>query len=424
MSRPPYPRRDPRLPARQPDPDRQARHRPRLRAQGRRQGRAEAAARANGPRRPAREAPPPRPARRASCRRCWSCASPAPTPRATSGPSPPSGRATAPPPRILIRTRRDDPALGAGDRLLGAHAAARTDPERAARRPGHPPHRHGAAPGASASTTRPRPAAASPPSTSAPTATGRSRPGDRAGAREGELVEAEQLGPARGHGLPRARIVARLGDPSAPKSVSLIAIHEHGIPDEFPDAALAEAEAARPVAARRPRGPARAAARHHRPRRRPRPRRRGPRPSRRRPGEPRRPRRLGRDRRRRPLRAPRHARSTARPAAAATPPTSPTASCRCCPSGCRATSARCIDGVDRPCIAVRMVLDADGHKRDHRFTRAPDALRRHPHLRPGAGRRRRPPGRRRPSRSLDAGHPPALGRLARRPPRPRRSASR
>ena len=28
-----------------------------------------------------------------------------------------------------------------------------------------------------------------------------------------------------------------------------------------------------------------------------------------------------------------------------------------------------VDGADRPCIAVRIVLDADGHKRDHRFTR-------------------------------------------------------
>ena len=72
-------------------------------------------------------------------------------------------------------------------------------------------------------------------------------PGDRAGAREGELVEAEQIGEPRAHGLPRARITARLGDPAAPKSVSLIAIHEHGIPDEFPEAALAEAEAARPL---------------------------------------------------------------------------------------------------------------------------------------------------------------------------------
>ncbi len=66
---------------------------------------------------------------------------------------------------------------------------------------------------------------------------------DTMGARDGELVEAEPAGPRR-LGLPRARIVARLGDPGAPKAVSLIAIHQHGIPDRFPDAVLLEAEAA------------------------------------------------------------------------------------------------------------------------------------------------------------------------------------
>ncbi len=64
---------------------------------------------------------------------------------------------------------------------------------------------------------------------------------------DGELVEAEQVGPKR-LGLPQARIVARLGDPSGARAVSLIAIHQHGIPDHFPDAVIAEAEAAKPVA--------------------------------------------------------------------------------------------------------------------------------------------------------------------------------
>jgi len=63
------------------------------------------------------------------------------------------------------------------------------------------------------------------------------------GAREGELVEAEQAGPKARMGLPRARIIDRLGDPSAPRAVSLIAIHQHGIPDHFPDPVLAEADA-------------------------------------------------------------------------------------------------------------------------------------------------------------------------------------
>ncbi|MCE6960865.1 ribonuclease R [Cereibacter sphaeroides] len=67
-----------------------------------------------------------------------------------------------------------------------------------------------------------------------------------AGARDGELVEAEQTGPKR-LGLPQARVVARLGDPMGPRAVSIIAIHQHGIPDAFPDAVLAEAERAEPA---------------------------------------------------------------------------------------------------------------------------------------------------------------------------------
>ncbi|WP_212523071.1 ribonuclease R [Actibacterium sp. MT2.3-13A] len=67
------------------------------------------------------------------------------------------------------------------------------------------------------------------------------------GARDGELVEAEQSGPRSRFGLPRARIVNRLGDPSAPKAVSLIAIHQHGIPDVFPDDVIAEADCQKPA---------------------------------------------------------------------------------------------------------------------------------------------------------------------------------
>jgi ribonuclease R len=65
-------------------------------------------------------------------------------------------------------------------------------------------------------------------------------------ARDGELVEGELVGPRR-LGLPMARITSRLGDPSGPRAISLIAIHQHGIPDQFPDAAIAEADAAQPT---------------------------------------------------------------------------------------------------------------------------------------------------------------------------------
>ncbi len=152
------------------------------------------------------------------------------------------------PPRVLVQTRRDDPALGAGDRLLGRMVSAEDAGEtearlvaRVIRRIGMGPRRvigifhDGEAGGRIAAidkrTDRDWQVAA----------------GDRAGARDGELVEAEQIGPPRAHGLPKARIIARLGDPWAPRSVSLIAIHEHGIPDEFPESALAEAAVAQPV---------------------------------------------------------------------------------------------------------------------------------------------------------------------------------
>ncbi|MBL8566575.1 MAG: ribonuclease R, partial [Hyphomicrobiaceae bacterium] len=65
-------------------------------------------------------------------------------------------------------------------------------------------------------------------------------------AEEGELVVADVL-PARRHGLPQARVVERVGRIDQPKAFSLIAIHTHDIPVAFPDDAIAEAEAARPV---------------------------------------------------------------------------------------------------------------------------------------------------------------------------------
>ncbi|HWH18713.1 MAG TPA: VacB/RNase II family 3'-5' exoribonuclease [Allosphingosinicella sp.] len=55
----------------------------------------------------------------------------------------------------------------------------------------------------------------------------------------GDLVLAEKTGRP-----PRltARVDAVLGDPFAPRSFSLIAIHKHGIPHEFPDSVIEEAE--------------------------------------------------------------------------------------------------------------------------------------------------------------------------------------
>ncbi|MBB2203150.1 ribonuclease R family protein [Gluconacetobacter tumulisoli] len=63
-----------------------------------------------------------------------------------------------------------------------------------------------------------------------------------------EIVVAEPL-PQSGPGLKSARIVERLGRMGDPRSISLLAIHTHGIPDVFPAEALAEAERARGVSA-------------------------------------------------------------------------------------------------------------------------------------------------------------------------------
>jgi ribonuclease R len=68
--------------------------------------------------------------------------------------------------------------------------------------------------------------------------------GDEAGAANGELVEVEIL-QGRGAGLPRARVRDRLGDMGNQRNISLIAIHQHGIPHEFPTRVTAEAVALR-----------------------------------------------------------------------------------------------------------------------------------------------------------------------------------
>ncbi len=71
--------------------------------------------------------------------------------------------------------------------------------------------------------------------------------GDEAGAQNGELVEAE-ITRDRGHGLPSARIRERLGDLTDQRNISLIAIHHHGIPNEFPDKVIRESESLKPFA--------------------------------------------------------------------------------------------------------------------------------------------------------------------------------
>lgn len=145
-------------------------------------------------------------------------------------------------PRILVIPRQSDPALGAGDRILAKLNRVQGDGHeyeaRLIRKIGTNPQRllgifrKGTEGGRIV-----------------PIDKGADREwmvpaGAMLDARDGELVEAERMGAGPRMGLPRARVLDRLGDPSAPRAVSLIAIHQHGIPDAFSDDAIAEADAA------------------------------------------------------------------------------------------------------------------------------------------------------------------------------------
>ena len=61
--------------------------------------------------------------------------------------------------------------------------------------------------------------------------------GDDNNARDGELVSADIVRD-RGRGLPAARVRERLGDVTDPRNISLLAIHQHGIPIIFPKMSL------------------------------------------------------------------------------------------------------------------------------------------------------------------------------------------
>ena len=136
-------------------------------------------------------------------------------------------------PRILVLPRASDPALGQGDRILGRLTQV-SDQDyqyeaRLIRRIGTNPQRILGVFRAGSEGGR-----------LVPIDKGEDKEwhvpaGATHGAVDGELVEAEHAGPRARMGLPKARIVNRLGDPSAPKAVSLIAIHQHAIPDAFPD---------------------------------------------------------------------------------------------------------------------------------------------------------------------------------------------
>ena len=69
---------------------------------------------------------------------------------------------------------------------------------------------------------------------------------DLGGAKHNELVAVESV-PGRIAGFSRVRVVERIGSMDSPRTISLIAIHDHGIPTEFPADVIAQAQAAQPV---------------------------------------------------------------------------------------------------------------------------------------------------------------------------------
>ena len=133
--------------------------------------------------------------------------------------------------------------------------------------------------------------------------------GDEGPGKDGDLVRFDLAKKGR-FNVPQARVLESIGNPDDQRQISLIAVHSHGIPDDFPESVISRERGADRADAVRAHRSARRAAGHHRSARRARPRRRRLR----RAGHgPRQPRRLGRARRYRRRGALRPRRLQARP---------------------------------------------------------------------------------------------------------------
>jgi ribonuclease R len=150
-----------------------------------------------------------------------------------------------PPPRVLVVESKQDkgPAAGIGDRVLARITALGTSADYPYQ--ARPIKRLARATRSQLGIFRPLPAGG-----------GVIDPVDRKQLKEwrvareatqdaqnGELVRFELAGSAH-FGAASVRVTDRLGNPQDQRATSLIAIHAHGIPDSFPEAVLAEAEAA------------------------------------------------------------------------------------------------------------------------------------------------------------------------------------
>ena len=148
-----------------------------------------------------------------------------------------------PPPLILMAPEpRGRPALAPGERVL-----ARLRPIGAGKYEGRTLKRLTDAPGKILGVYRPHQNAGRiTPTDRRSRAEWSVPPGEANGAEDGEIVLATPL-PSTGFGLKQARVAERLGHMGDARSVSLVVIHTHDIPTEFPPEALAEAEAAGPA---------------------------------------------------------------------------------------------------------------------------------------------------------------------------------
>jgi ribonuclease R len=153
--------------------------------------------------------------------------------------------ADGPPPVVFMRSERPGrPALAPGERVL-----ARLKPLGGGRYEGRTVHRLAAGPSRILGVFRP----GARENRLVPTdRRAKSEwivpPGEDAGAGVGEIVLAEPLPHHHRLGLKPVRVLERLGNMGDARSVSLIAIHTHDIPVEFPQTALAEAARARATA--------------------------------------------------------------------------------------------------------------------------------------------------------------------------------
>ena len=74
------------------------------------------------------------------------------------------------------------------------------------------------------------------------------RPGNGGDARDGDLVRFD-LSARNRQSVTEARVLETLGNPDDQRKISLIAVHAHGLPDDFPASVVAESEALAPFTA-------------------------------------------------------------------------------------------------------------------------------------------------------------------------------